>query len=43
VVVAAATEAVMSFWVGFGVGFTVGGFGVLFTLRWYLLRSFRDM
>ena len=33
----------MSFWVGFGVGFTVGSFGVFFTLRWYLSRSFRDM
>lgn len=33
----------MSFWVGFGLGFTAGGLGVYFTLRWYLLRTFRDL
>ena len=33
----------MNFWVGFGVGFVVGGGGVYLTMRWYLLRVFRGM
>ena len=31
----------MDFWIGLGIGMAVGGLGVFFTLRWYLLRSFQ--
>jgi hypothetical protein len=43
VVAAAAAEAVMSFWIGFIVGMLAGAVGVYATIRWYLLRGFRDM
>ena len=33
----------MSFWIGFVLGAILGAAGVYSTIRWYLLRSFRDM